>query len=101
MIIAKALADITNQVSTGDDTVVLFTNPKTCAPCRALKPHWDKLDTLTTETLVYVDLDTLPDAALLYRVQSVPTLMLFVDGVFVTTLAGRTVLQLKSELARD
>lgn len=65
-------------------TVVLFTQPATCVPCRQFKPHWDRaVREVDTINFVYVDLDTVPEAMVAYDVLRVPTVKLFENGTFV------------------
>jgi thioredoxin 1 len=61
-----------------------------CGPCKALAPlladiagqHADKI------TVVKVDIDDNPEIAADYRVMSIPTMTLFVDGSPAATIAG-------------
>lgn len=63
---------------------MLFTQPATCAPCRAFKPHWDRAAAEVDDiNFVYLDLDTLPEAMVEYGIQRVPTVKLFENGTFV------------------
>lgn len=71
-------------ISSEGRTVVLFTQPATCAPCRAFKPHWDRaVENVEGINFLYVDLDTNPDAMLAYGIRSIPTVKLFEDGTYV------------------
>lgn len=61
-----------------------------CGPCKALAPtvaeiaeeHADKL------TVVKVDIDANPEIAGDYRIMSIPTMTLFVDGSPATSIVG-------------
>lgn len=61
-----------------------------CGPCKALAPmlaeiaeqHADKI------TVVKVDIDDNPQIAADYRIMSIPTMTLFVDGTPATTING-------------
>jgi thioredoxin 1 len=73
-----------------------------CGSCRLFAPTVaqvgeENIDGLVVGTL---DVDTYPDAARDLDVQSVPTLLLFVDGVAVHRVSGlKTKAALKAELA--
>jgi thioredoxin 1 len=80
--------------------LVVFTQPSTCAPCRAMKPQLDRFaDKHTEPTVVVVDLDIVPDAVVEYGLRSVPTLKLYKNGRYAQEVSGRTVVQLEKELS--
>ena len=61
-----------------------------CGPCRALAPV---LDTIAADysgrlSVVKVNVDDAPQLAASYRVQAVPTLVIFKDGKAVETIVG-------------
>jgi thiol-disulfide isomerase/thioredoxin len=65
-------------------TVVLFTQPATCGPCRQFKPHWDRtVENVDEITFLYVDLDVVPESMVVYDVMRVPTVKLFDNGEYV------------------
>jgi thioredoxin-like negative regulator of GroEL len=84
-----------------EDVLVMLTQPKTCVPCRRLRPHIDKLNEGGLSVL-YVDLDRVPEAMVAYGIRSVPTVYLYPkDGDEERTfieLKGRTVVQLQKEI---
>lgn len=48
---------------------------------------------------VYVDIDKAPWAVVDFGIQSVPQVLLYRHGTYVTHLSGRTVVQILSELS--
>ena len=53
-----------------------------CGPCKMIAPVLEELDKDPSfgVKIVKVDVDEASDAAMEYRVQAIPTLLLFVDG---------------------
>ena len=53
-----------------------------CGPCKMIAPVLEELDKDPSfdVQIVKVDVDEAGDAAMEYRVQAIPTLLLFVDG---------------------
>jgi thiol-disulfide isomerase/thioredoxin len=78
------LSEIAEAIASEGRTVVLFTQPATCAPCRQFRPHWDRTVGEVEEiNFLYVDLDQHPDAMVEYGIQRVPTVKLFEDNTFI------------------
>lgn len=61
-----------------------------CGPCRMLGEVIEELDQDNIEglTIVKVDVDQLSELAIRYRIQAVPTLMLFKAGELVNNAMG-------------
>lgn len=81
------------------DVLVDFWSPW-CAPCRALRPHLDKLSHTVSTRCRFVAVNTIahPDAAEKFGVSSLPTLILFrkeneihrfSDGVLVSSVEDK------------
>mmetsp|Transcript_5682 Transcript_5682/g.15924 ORF Transcript_5682/g.15924 Transcript_5682/m.15924 type:complete len:99 (-) Transcript_5682:107-403(-) len=69
---------------------VLYFTAQWCGPCRAIAPVFDKLEAEHGEgvTFAKVDIDALPDAAGLERIQSVPTFVFIEGGEAVERFSG-------------
>lgn len=61
-----------------------------CGPCRALAPVLQEIAATHKDKITIVELDTDANAktAQTYRISSIPTLMVFVDGEVVKTIVG-------------
>ena len=61
-----------------------------CGPCKMIAPVLEELaeDPSFGAKIVKVDVDEAVDAAMAFKVQAIPTLMLFVDGKVVKTQLG-------------
>jgi thioredoxin 1 len=60
-----------------------------CSPCRALQPILEKLAAETPDIkIVKIDIDNSHELATEYGIRTVPTLILFKDGVEAKTLRG-------------
>lgn len=85
----------------GTPLVVCFTNPVSCAPCKALAPHFgalagselaDHVDFLEVNVLEHMDL------ALGFDVMGTPTLV-YIDGNGTKILHERSALRLAHEIS--
>ena len=59
-----------------------------CGPCQMLAPVLEELDKEGKVKVVKIDVDSLPDLARMFRVMSIPTVMLFKNGQFVKKQLG-------------
>lgn len=73
-----------------------------CGPCKMIAPILDELDKeIETVNIVKVDVDQNQDLSRNYKVQSIPTLMVFKDGKVQETLVGfRPKAELKATLEK-
>jgi thioredoxin 1 len=83
-------ADFETKVISASDPVLVDFFADWCAPCRAVGPVVDRFAAENADRIrVYkVDVDADPALASRYGVRSIPTLMLFRNGVPVETLVG-------------
>lgn len=78
-----------NEISKGKCLVDFYTS--WCGPCKMLSPIIEELDQenkLDGAKVLKIDCDEVRDLAIEFRIQAVPTLMLFVDGKPIKTSTG-------------
>lgn len=63
-----------------------------CGPCRMQAPIVEELAKTTDVKVIKVDVDKCDDLAMDFQVSSIPTLVLFEDGVVVEKFIGLTTL---------
>ncbi|MDE7164270.1 MAG: thioredoxin [Clostridiales bacterium] len=63
-----------------------------CGPCRMQAPIVEELASTTDVKVVKIDVDKCDDLAMDFQVSSIPTLVLFEDGVVVEKFIGLTTL---------
>ena len=54
-----------------------------CGPCQMLAPNLEQLDREMPVKIVKIDTDLVPEIARMFRVMSIPTLLLFKNGQLV------------------
>ena len=54
-----------------------------CGPCQMLAPVLEQLDGELPVKIVKINTDFVPEVARMFRVMSIPTLLLFKDGKFI------------------
>ena len=54
-----------------------------CGPCQMLAPNIEQLDKEIDIKVVKINTDEIPDLARMFRIMSIPTIMLFKDGKLV------------------
>ena len=65
------------------DLVVVDFYADWCGPCQMLAPNLEQLSQELHVKIVKINTDEIPDIARMFRVMSIPTLLLFKDGKFV------------------
>lgn len=72
-----------------EGTVVIDYFATWCGPCKMLSPRVDEVaEEFTNVKFAKVDIDEQVELAIIYKVQSVPTLLLFKDGEMVGKSIG-------------
>lgn len=96
----QSLEQLQSELTESDGAVVMFTQPRTCVPCRQFRPHFEKAAESSELNFLYVDLDKVPDAVVEYDLMGVPTVRLFKSGEPVADLKERTVIKFQQELTQ-
>lgn len=86
MIIHANDSNFKTEVLDKKDTVLVDFFAEWCAPCRALSPIVE--DIAKDYNVCKVNVDTSPQLARMYNVQSVPTLVVMKNGRMVSHLVG-------------
>ena len=76
----NSLEELQNETKEGKVLVDFFAT--WCGPCKMITPVLEELDADPSfdVKIVKVDVDEATDAAMAFKVQAIPTLLLFVDG---------------------
>lgn len=95
----ETLDELVETLKTSPHAVVLFTQPRTCVPCRQFAPHFDAASNILPEyAFIKIDLGKDFDVADEFNIQGVPTVRRYLNGLYEADVQGRTALQLKEEL---
>lgn len=88
MVHVKTVDEYKDLISKGTVLVDFFAT--WCGPCRMLTPILEEIEEEKSfdGIIVKVDTDELPDIAMAYGIQSIPTLFLFKDGQLVKKSLG-------------
>ncbi|MFB6113667.1 MAG: thioredoxin [Halodesulfurarchaeum sp.] len=70
------------------DVVLTDFHAEWCGPCKMLEPIVEELAAETDAAMAKVDVDQLQNLARNYRVQGVPTMILFADGEVAERIVG-------------
>ncbi|MDR0825774.1 MAG: thioredoxin [Mycoplasmataceae bacterium] len=83
----KTFDEFKNIINKGVTFVDFFTT--WCGPCKMLSPIVDEVsEEVTNMKFIKVDIDQMHDAAEVYGVQSIPTIIIFKDGKPINSFLG-------------
>ncbi len=82
--------DFDSVISSGDQPTLVDFTASWCGPCKVMAPIIDQLagEYAKSLTVAKLDVDAESEIASRYQVMSVPTIILFVDGIPTTRFVG-------------
>ena len=91
--------DFDKEVISSDKTVLVDFYANWCSPCKMMAPIIESIaDENESIKVVKVDIDKNQDLAIKYDIMSIPTIMIFKNGVVTKTFIGVTD---KSEIEKE
>ncbi len=92
-------ANFEKEVISSKEPVVVDFFAEWCGPCKAMAPALDQVakEMAGKVKVVKVDVDQCPGITQKYRIQAMPTLMIFKDGQVASTQVGALVQKAKLE----
>ncbi|MGL6065315.1 MAG: thioredoxin [Fusobacteriaceae bacterium] len=76
------------QVLKGEGIVLVDFWAEWCGPCKMLGPILEELSQETNIKICKVDVDSNPEIASNFKIRSIPTMMIFKDGIQIDHLIG-------------
>ncbi len=92
------VAELNKVLQSNDKVVVDFAAPAWCGPCIRFAPHFKAAAERSDAAFVHVDIDHAPDLVNEYNIQSVPTVLGFVNDKLTATIESRTAIPLLREI---
>ena len=102
-VLAATDATFEDEVLKADKPVLVDFWAAWCAPCRMVAPIIDEIaDTYGSKIKVFkVDVDGNPATPSKYGIRSIPTIMLFKDGIVVDQVIGSQAAQIKGMVEKN